>query len=173
VHAKRRGAKRVFIVDWDVHHGNGTQEIFYEDPSVFFISLHQYPFYPGTGASSERGRGAGEGFTLNIPLRAGCGDVDYLMHFRETIVPAGKKFAPDLVLISAGFDAHARDPLGGMRVTTPGFAQLGEELIGLAREACGGKIVAFLEGGYDLLALRNSVGVLATSFIQEARRVVS
>jgi acetoin utilization deacetylase AcuC-like enzyme len=165
-HAQRRGAERVFIVDWDVHHGNGTQEIFYEDPSVFFISLHQYPFYPGTGASSEKGLGAGKGFTLNIPLRAGCGDVDYLRHFREKIVPAGQKFAPDLVMISAGFDAHARDPLGGMRVTTPGFAQLAEELIGLARDACGGKIVAFLEGGYDLQALRNSVSVVASAMIQ-------
>ena len=167
-HARRRGLSRVLIVDWDVHHGNGTQEIFEEDPSVFFISLHQYPFYPGTGAASETGRGRGEGFTLNIPMRAGCGDVDYLARFREKVVVAGKVFAPELVLVSAGFDAHARDPLGGMRVTTPGFAQMADELLGLAREVCGGKIVAVLEGGYDLLALRNSVAVVADRFFEEA-----
>ena len=169
-HARRRGLGRVLIVDWDVHHGNGTQEIFEEDPSVFFISLHQYPFYPGTGAASERGRGAGEGFTLNIPMRTGCGDVDYLTRFREKVVTAGKDFAPDLILVSAGFDAHARDPLGGMRLTTPGFAQLADELLGLARDTCGGKIVAILEGGYDLLALRNCVDAVANRFFEEASR---
>lgn len=169
-HARRQGLSRVLIVDWDVHHGNGTQEIFEEDPAVFFISLHQYPFYPGTGAASERGRGAGEGFTLNIPMRAGCGDVDYLTRFRDKVVVAGKEFAPDLILVSAGFDAHARDPLGGMRVTTPGFAQFADELLGLARDTCGGKIVAVLEGGYDLLALRNSVDAVANRFFEEASR---
>jgi len=166
-HARRRGLNRVLIVDWDVHHGNGTQEIFEEDPSVYFVSLHQYPFYPGTGAAQEIGRGPGEGFTLNIPMRAGCGDFDYLKRFQEKIVPAGIQFRPDLVLISAGFDAHARDPLGGMRVTTPGFAQLADQLLALARETCGGKIVAVLEGGYDLLALRNSVEAVANRFFEE------
>ena len=169
-HARRRGIDRVLIVDWDVHHGNGTQQIFEEDPSVYFISLHQYPFYPGTGAATEVGRGDGRGFTLNIPMPAGCNDEDYLVRFRERVVVIGKEFAPDLVLVSAGFDAHANDPLGGMRVTTQGFARMADELLGLARDTCAGKIVAVLEGGYDLGALRDSTGVVMSRFLEEASR---
>jgi acetoin utilization deacetylase AcuC-like enzyme len=154
-------AQRVLIMDWDVHHGNGTQEIFYDDPSVLFISTHQYPFYPGTGAAREAGAGAGEGFTLNIPLPAGCADGEYLGVFRDIIVPAVKKFAPDWILVSAGFDPHKHDPLGGMGVTESGFAAMARALLRLADECAGSKIAFLLEGGYDLTALSASVaGVL-------------
>jgi acetoin utilization deacetylase AcuC-like enzyme len=167
-HARHQGLNRVLIVDWDVHHGNGTQAIFEEDPSVFFISLHQYPLYPGTGAATEMGTGAGRGFTLNIPMRAGCGDEEYGAQFRERVMPAAKSFAPELVLISAGFDAHAKDPLGGMRVTEEGFADMARQLLSLARESCEGKIVAVLEGGYNLEALRSSVRAVAQELIRES-----
>jgi acetoin utilization deacetylase AcuC-like enzyme len=160
-HLKRtQGAKRVLIMDWDVHHGNGTQEAFYDDPSVLFISTHQYPYYPGTGAIEETGSGAGEGYTINVPLPAGCADAEYLRVFDDIIGPAVKKFAPDWVLVSAGFDSHRRDPLGGMAVTERGFAGMARRLLGLADQYCGGKIAFLLEGGYDLAALRNSVAAV-------------
>ena len=111
------GAKRVLIMDWDVHHGNGTQDAFYDDPSVMFISTHQYPYYPGSGAVTEVGTGAGEGFTVNVPLPAGCADAEYLQVFQDIVVPSVEKFQPDWILVSAGFDPHRRDPLGGMGVT--------------------------------------------------------
>ncbi len=162
--AQKLGAARVLIVDWDVHHGNGTQEIFEENPTVFFASLHQFPFYPGTGAAYEKGHGAGLGFTLNVPMHAGMGDGEWIAAIREKVLPAARTFAPDFVLISAGFDAEARDPLGGMRVTPAGFATMARELLALAKESCGGRIVAVLEGGYDLDALRESVVAVAEEF---------
>jgi acetoin utilization deacetylase AcuC-like enzyme len=151
------GAGRVFILDWDVHHGNGTQHLFEEDDTVFYFSTHQYPFYPGTGARSERGRGRGEGFTLNVPLRAGSGDTEYLRAFREEMVPALDRFRPEFILISAGFDAHHDDPLAGMELTTEGYAALTVVAKEAADRLCGGRIVSLLEGGYDLAALAASV----------------
>jgi acetoin utilization deacetylase AcuC-like enzyme len=153
----RHGAGKVAIVDWDVHHGNGTQEIFYRDPSVFYFSVHQYPFYPGTGSARERGEGEGEGFTLNVPLPAGSGDREYLKVFDDILPAALGAFSPDLILVSAGFDAHADDPLGQMEVSTAGFGKMTERVRILADEMCGGKLVSILEGGYDLEALGDSV----------------
>jgi acetoin utilization deacetylase AcuC-like enzyme len=156
-HARARGATRVAIVDYDVHHGNGTQHTFDEDPSVLYISTHQYPFYPGTGAVDEIGRGRGRGFTVNLPLEAGAVDDDYRMAFDEVIVPIVRQFKPDLILISAGFDAHERDPLAGMRVTTSAFGAMTMELRRVAEECCDGRIAAVTEGGYDLRALADSI----------------
>jgi acetoin utilization deacetylase AcuC-like enzyme len=153
------GMRRIFIIDWDVHHGNGTQHTFEEDDTVFYFSTHEYPFYPGTGARSERGRGRGEGFTLNVPLRAGTGDAEYLRVFRGELLPALERFRPDFVLISAGFDAHQADPLAGMEVTTAGYSGLTTMVREAADRLCGGRIVSFLEGGYDLEALAASVEV--------------
>jgi acetoin utilization deacetylase AcuC-like enzyme len=144
-------------MDWDVHHGNGTQDAFYRDPSVLYLSTHQYPYYPGTGAAGEMGAGAGEGTTVNVPLPAGCGDLEYLRVFREIVVPVAEKFAPDWILVSAGFDPHQRDPLGGMNVTESGFGAMATGLIELAEKHAGGKIAFLLEGGYDLAALKSSV----------------
>jgi acetoin utilization deacetylase AcuC-like enzyme len=154
------GVRRIMIMDWDVHHGNGTQDAFYDDPSVLFISTHQFPYYPGSGAVNEIGVNAGEGFTINIPLPAGCADAEYLRVFQDIVVPAARKFAPEWILVSAGFDAHRRDPLGGMGVTEEGFAAMAQTLVQLADRYAGGKIALLLEGGYDLAALRNSVATV-------------
>ena len=151
------GAKRVLIMDWDVHHGNGTQAAFYQDPSVLFISTHQYPYYPGTGAATEVGQDQGEGYTVNIPLPAGCGNAEYLAVFKDIVVPIIERYQPEWFLVSAGFDAHRDDPLGGMQVTEAGFAQMAAALIELAQKHAGGKVAFLLEGGYNLEALRNSV----------------
>jgi acetoin utilization deacetylase AcuC-like enzyme len=147
---RRHGASRVAIFDFDVHHGNGTQHLFEERADVFYASTHQYPFYPGTGAASERGTGPGEGFTLNVPLPAGTGDEGYAEAIQGTVLPALRRFAPDVLLLSAGFDAWQSDPLGGMRVTEAGFRSWGDWLRELAAEVCGGRVLALLEGGYDL-----------------------
>jgi len=162
-HARAQGAAKVAIVDYDVHHGNGTQHIFESDPAVLYISTHQYPFYPGTGAADEIGRGAGRGFTVNLPLEVGATDEDYRLVFDDVVVPVLQQFAPDLLLVSAGFDAHERDPLGGMRVTTPAFAAMTAALQGVADACCRGRIVLVTEGGYDLQALAASIdGVIET-----------
>ena len=145
------GVKNVAILDWDVHHGNGTQHIFEADPTVFYISLHQYPFYPGTGSRDETGIGEGEGYTLNIPLSAGTGEEKYIEAFTNEIVPTLEKFKPELLLISAGFDAHMNDPLGGMRLTEESFAKMTRLVRNIA------PIVSVLEGGYDLDGLARSV----------------
>jgi acetoin utilization deacetylase AcuC-like enzyme len=147
------------IIDWDVHHGNGTQEIFYKDPTVFYFSTHQYPFYPGTGGWEEKGEGEGKGFTQNVPMPAGCGDEEYLQAFENYLLPAAEKFEPELILISAGFDAHQDDPLANMRVTEEGFRILSQKVVGLARKYSKGRLVSMLEGGYNLTALAKSVGV--------------
>jgi acetoin utilization deacetylase AcuC-like enzyme len=148
---------KVAIIDWDVHHGNGTQEIFYDDPTVFYISLHQYPFYPGTGSSDEKGTGKGYGFTLNLPMPAGSDDEDYLKVFGEEIVPALEKFQPEFIIISAGFDAHRDDPLAGMNLTEEAFHKMTKLTNEVARKFSNSKILSVLEGGYNLKALALSV----------------
>ncbi|HVR61509.1 MAG TPA: histone deacetylase [Polyangia bacterium] len=155
--ARRLGAERVMILDWDVHHGNGTQHIFQDRRDVLYASSHQYPFYPGTGAPDEIGSGAGAGFTVNCALPGGQGDADYGAIFHDVFLPAGRAFKPDIVIVSAGFDPHAADPLAEMRVTEHGFAAMCAAMNALARESCGGKLVLLLEGGYDLQALCDSV----------------
>jgi len=148
------GVERVAIVDIDVHHGNGTQVAFYEDPTVYYASTHQYPYYPGTGASDETGSGPGRGFTLNVPLAAGATDAVYDEAYRTKIVPALERFKPDVLLVSAGYDAHERDPLGGMRVTTAGYRAIVEQLKAAGDALCGGRTAWVTEGGYHLEALR-------------------
>lgn len=154
---KRYGLSRVLIVDWDVHHGNGTQHSFEEDPSVLFFSTHQFPHYPGTGRATERGRGAGEGFTINVPMEAGEGDEEYRAVFQKTLVPAADAFKPEFVIISAGFDAHQDDPLAGMGLTEEGYEDLTGIVAGIAKRHANGRILSSLEGGYNLTALSASV----------------
>ena len=153
---KKHELSKVLIVDWDVHHGNGTQAAFYDDPTVFYFSVHQYPFYPGSGSRGEKGTGEGLGFTLNVPLPAGSGDAEYKQVFQESLKPAALQFRPDFVLISAGFDAHRHDLLGGMSVTKEGFAEMTRLVREIADECCGGRIVSMLEGGYELEGLAES-----------------
>ncbi|MFQ5824997.1 MAG: histone deacetylase [bacterium] len=148
---------KVCIIDWDVHHGNGTQNAFYDDSSVFYISIHQHPLYPGTGRAEERGQGAGEGATLNFPSPPGFGDKDYLNTFEKQIAPEVRNFNPDYILISAGFDAHRDDPLANMQVTEEGFGEMTVLIKLLAEECCQGRFVSLLEGGYNLNALAHSV----------------
>lgn len=150
------GVDRVMVVDWDLHHGNGTQHIFERDPAVFFFSSHQFPHYPGTGHRSETGLGPGEGTTMNVPLAKGCGDAEFTAIYRRLLVPVARAFRPQLVLVSAGFDIHTDDPLGGMRVTPAGFAGLTRVLLDIAREVCDGRVVFCLEGGYNADALADS-----------------
>ena len=151
--ARARGVSRVAIVDYDVHHGNGTQWAFYEDASVLFVSSHQFPYYPGTGAATEVGRGEGTGYTVNFPMEAGATDADFDLVYRQAVIPLLRQFRPELLLVSAGFDAHERDPLGGMRMTTEGYAGLTARLLAAADELCEGRIIFVTEGGYDLPAL--------------------
>jgi acetoin utilization deacetylase AcuC-like enzyme len=151
--ARARGLSRIAVVDYDVHHGNGTQWMFYDDPSVLFVSSHQYPFYPGTGAAAETGRGAGVGYTVNLPIEVGATDADFDAVYREAVIPALQQFEPELILVSAGFDAHELDPLAGMRMTTAGYGQLTARLLAAADELCDGRIVFVTEGGYDTGAL--------------------
>lgn len=156
-HARATGSARVAIVDYDVHHGNGTQEIFYRDPSVLYVSTHQYPFYPGTGAEDERGEGEGKGATVNVPLPAGSGDAEYKDAFERKVLPAVGRFEPDLVIVSAGFDASAADPLAEMKLTASAFGWMTKELAKLADATAGGRILLALEGGYDLGALEDGL----------------
>ena len=154
---KQYGLKRVLIVDWDVHHGNGTQHSFEDDPSVLFFSTHQYPHYPGTGRESERGRGAGEGFTINVPMEASEGNEEYRTIFQKSLVPAADAFKPEFVIISAGFDAHKDDPLASMELTEEGYADLTGIVADIAKRHAGGRMLSSLEGGYHLTALAASV----------------
>ena len=147
------GCGRVMIVDWDVHHGNGTQHLFEEDPTVFYFSVHQFPLYPGTGAAGERGRGQGLGATLNCPLPPGSGDLPFLTALRDDLGRAASAFRPELVLVSAGFDAHHRDPLANLTVSTAAFAEATRIVADLADTFASGRLVSVLEGGYDLQAL--------------------
>lgn len=153
-HARTLGARRVAIVDYDVHHGNGTQHIFEAEPDVLYISTHQYPYYPGTGDSHEIGTGAAAGTTVNLAMEVGSTDDDYRLVFDEVVEPVLRQFKPDLLLVSAGFDAHEHDPLGGMRLTTPAFGAMTAALRAIAEDVCKGRLVLVTEGGYDLQALR-------------------
>ncbi len=155
------GAQRVLILDWDVHHGNGTQSTFFARRDVLFCSSHQFPFYPGSGAPREIGQGAGAGYTVNVALPGGLGDADYGAVFHDVFLPLAQRYRPDLVLVSAGFDPHRDDPLGGMDVTERGFAAMCSAVKSLAEETCGGKLVLLLEGGYDLDGLSQSVHACA------------
>ena len=158
VYARRTlGARRVLIVDWDVHHGNGTQHAFERDPRVLFFSSHQHPHYPGTGLYTETGLGPGEGYTVNLPLSKGYGDGEYAALYARLLRPLAIEFQPDLILVSAGFDIHRRDPLGRMRVTPAGFAALTRILMEIADACCQGRLVMVLEGGYRRDALQESI----------------
>jgi acetoin utilization deacetylase AcuC-like enzyme len=151
------GLENVLIVDWDVHHGNGTQHAFYEDGTVLYVSTHQSPHYPGTGRADETGSGPGKGLTVNVPMPPGSGDAEFIAAFNERIVPRADEFRPDLVLISAGFDAHADDPLSGLELTSAGYGELTRLVKGIAERHAGGRLVSVLEGGYNLKALKASV----------------
>ena len=153
---ERFGLSRVLLMDWDLHHGNGSQHSFYDDPGVLYASTHQYPYYPGTGAAEDIGRGAGAGYTVNLPIPAGWGDAEYQHLFETVLDPICRQFDPQFVLISAGFDAHVRDPLGGLRMTEAGFGGLARVLLRIARDHAGGRCAALLEGGYDLIGLEKS-----------------
>ncbi|MFC1781454.1 SUMF1/EgtB/PvdO family nonheme iron enzyme, partial [Planctomycetota bacterium] len=147
---------RILIVDWDVHHGNGTQAEFYDDPGVLYFSVHRYPFYPGTGNYDEKGAGKGSNYNINVPLPAGSGDKDFINALEEKLKPVAFSYRPEFVLVSAGFDAHQNDPLGGMSVTTAGFARLTEIVKEIAQKCCRDRLVSILEGGYNLEALASS-----------------
>ena len=151
------GLERTLIIDFDVHHGNGTQDIFYGSPQVLYISTHQYPHNPGTGSIEETGSGAAKGTTVNIPLPAGCGDAEYLEVFEQIIVPVARRFKPELVLVSAGYDSHWADGLAQMQVSVAGFAQMIKIIKGLADGLCSGRLVFSLEGGYNLTVLTASI----------------
>jgi acetoin utilization deacetylase AcuC-like enzyme len=164
-HALAAGLQRVLIVDFDVHHGNGTQHIFETDPRVLYVSSHEFPFYPGTGALGEVGEGPGEGFTVNLPMPAGLGDGDYARIYRDVVEPVGRAFAPELVLVSAGFDAYVDDPLAGMRLTPRGYRELVQVCLDCAEGARG--VVVLLEGGYDEYGLASCSAEVARGLLGE------
>jgi Deacetylases, including yeast histone deacetylase and acetoin utilization protein len=149
--------ERVAIVDWDVHHGNGTQGIFYDDPSVFFFSMHQYPWYPGTGSRGETGFGRGKGYTLNVPVKARTSAAEQKRMFESAIADINRNFKPDLIIISAGFDAHLNDPLGQLKLTDEDYVSMTQTVLQWAEETCGGRVVSALEGGYNLETLGETV----------------
>ena len=151
------GLERVLIVDWDVHHGNGTEDCFYQDDRVLYFSCHQAPFYPGTGPVQAMGAGRGEGYNINVPMPGGMGDGEFIRIFEDLLVPVAKGFSPQFILISAGYDGHQEDPLGGMQITDQGFAALTEIMLEVSEDCCPGKMVLTLEGGYNPAALSRSV----------------
>jgi acetoin utilization deacetylase AcuC-like enzyme len=155
--ALAKGLRRVAIVDWDVHHGNGTEDAFWEEPRVLFTSLHQYPFYPGTGGADQVGGGEGAGYTVNVPLSQNASDVTYRAAFERLVLPVLESFAPELVLVSAGFDAHVRDPLAGMALTAEAYREMAAGVARVARGSAGGRVGVVLEGGYDLEGLGSSL----------------
>ena len=159
--------KRVMIVDWDLHHGNGTQSIFYKDPRVLYFSAHQYPYYPGTGSMQEIGQGKGEGYTINVPMKSGATDASYVNIFRKILEPVAMEYKPQLVLLSAGFDAYFNDPLGGMRITPDGFAALTRILLDIADKCCKGRFVSVLEGGYNVAGLAKSAKCVLEEMLDE------
>ena len=165
---KVHGAEKVLIVDWDLHHGNATQNSFYENPNVLFFSTHQYPHYPGSGGLKEVGRGEGSGYTINVPLRTGLGDGDFYQIFKVILGPVLDSFKPDFILVSAGFDTYYKDPLGGMGVTPKGYAALTRVLMNLANIHCSGKLVLTLEGGYHLTGLKESVKAVLKELSHES-----
>ncbi len=154
---KAKGLNNIFIFDWDVHHGNGTQHSFYNDPSVYYCSMHQYPFYPGTGAIEETGTGDGLGTTLNLPMDAYSEDEDYISALENKLIPEIQRYQPDLIIISAGFDAHKNDPLAQIQLTTDCFGQMTKMVMEVATDVCDGRLLSMLEGGYDYNALSDSV----------------
>lgn len=154
---KHHGLERILIVDFDVHHGNGTQWAFYDRPDIFYCSTHRYPFYPGTGDEREEGEGKGRGYTRNFTFSGGEGDLEYDTVFEKEILPLARDYAPGLILVSAGYDAHAQDPLGGMNVSADGFGRMMSGLLAVANKVCQGRLIAVLEGGYDLQGLAKSV----------------
>jgi len=164
-HAQKKGLKRVLIVDWDVHHGNGTQEAFYDDPSVLYFSTHQYPHFPGTGWLDEVGKAEGMGYNINVPLPAGTNDAGFVAAFEEILLPAALEFSPDIVLISAGFDASLSDGLAGMKMSAEGFAVLASIVKSIAKESCAGKLAAVLEGGYNIMLLPESIASVLEVFM--------
>jgi acetoin utilization deacetylase AcuC-like enzyme len=157
-------ARRVAIVDWDVHHGNGTQDQFWDRPDVLYCSMHQWPHYPGSGLSHEIGGESARGRTINFPFPAGCADADFLAALDEVILPVIDAFQPDHIAISAGFDAHRRDPLAGLELSSGCYGEMARRLAASARRHCDGRLTCFLEGGYDLAALRESIGEVAAAF---------
>jgi acetoin utilization deacetylase AcuC-like enzyme len=157
-YARSRGLARIAILDWDVHHGNGTQDVFYEEDQVLYLSAHQSPFYPGTGSADEVGEGQGRGFTVNVPLSAGSGEDVYAAAFEGVFLPVLREFRPELIIVSAGYDAHAADPLGGMTLEAEAFGRFAARLASLAREVGAAPLALVLEGGYNLWALTESVG---------------
>ncbi|MFH1288814.1 MAG: histone deacetylase [bacterium] len=159
--------QRILIIDWDAHHGNGTQEAFYDDPTVLYFSTHHYPFYPGTGSSEEKGVKNGFGYNINVPLPSGSGDSEYISAFENYLLPAVEKFKPEFILISAGFDAHIEDPLGGMAVTNEGFKILTKIVTDIAKKYCDNKIVSLLEGGYNLKTLPQTIAVHLEELISQ------
>ncbi len=159
--------KRILIIDWDLHHGNGTQHSFYGDQRVLYFSTHQYPYYPGTGSISESGRGQGEYYTINVPLSPGAGDAVFVKIFRRILQPVALEFKPELILLSAGFDTYFKDPLGGMRVTPEGFAAMTRILLNIADACCKGRFVAVLEGGYHVDGLTKSVKAVLNEMLDE------
>ncbi len=164
---KQFGVERVMIVDYDVHHGNGTEAMLYDDPTTLFISTHQYPFYPGTGAITDTGTGIGTGYTINIPLAAGHGDKSYTALYEQVVWPAAKRFKPELIIVSAGFDSHWLDPIAGMRLSLTGYAHLTRELIKMADQFSSGKIVFAMEGGYNLDALSHGMANIAHALLRD------
>jgi acetoin utilization deacetylase AcuC-like enzyme len=167
-HALARGLSRVAIIDFDVHHGNGTQHIFDGDPRVLYLSSHAYPFYPGSGALDEVGIGAGRGFSVNLPLPAGCGDSEYAELYREIVVPVGRAFDPELVLVSAGFDPGRDDPLAPMDLTEQGFAEVSSACLRIAEGAARGRAVFVLEGGYNLQNIERGTAAILKLLLGEA-----
>jgi acetoin utilization deacetylase AcuC-like enzyme len=165
-HALERGLSRVAILDFDVHHGNGTQDVFWTDPRVLYVSSHQFPHYPGSGSLGEVGEGSGRGFTLNLPMPAGLGDGEYVETYRTIVGEVGRAFDPELVLVSVGFDAHRADPLAGMAVTSSGFGALMDACLSVASGAARGRLVAVLEGGYDEDAIAESTASVAARMLE-------
>jgi acetoin utilization deacetylase AcuC-like enzyme len=165
----RHDVGKVLIVDWDVHHGNGTQNVFLEDPSVFFFSIHEHPtfIYPGTGRRWEIGKGKGEGTTLNVPMAPGSGDEEYRIVFEKTLLPAAERFRPEFILVSAGFDGHADDPLADIRLTYEGYRFMTRAVAGMAERFCGGKLVSVLEGGYEVSSLTSCIEIHVRELLGE------
>lgn len=164
---KKHNIEKILIVDWDLHHGNGTQDVFYNDPRVLYFSTHQYPYYPGTGGLNEIGQGAGKGYTVNAPLSGGAGDADFVKIFRSLLQPVAVAFRPQLVLLSAGFDTYYQDPLGSMRLRPKGFAALARVLLNIAKECCANRFVAVLEGGYHIQGTAQSIRAVLEEMLDE------
>jgi acetoin utilization deacetylase AcuC-like enzyme len=165
---REAGIERVLVLDWDVHHGNGTQHTFEGDPSVLYVSTHQYPYYPGTGDFDEAGVGRGLGTTLNVPMPAGCGDAEYVGVMQRVLAPAARWFRPDAILVSCGFDAHREDPLAAMEVSQEGFLALASIVRSLAAELCSGRLVFALEGGYAIIGLAEGTAAVLEAALRPA-----